>query len=769
MGNGKADAGLFVSINASGDGAGAIDLNSDTEDPPSRDVAATFTEHTILRIAGLREAAALNGKCARVRNYVEGRDRYNVSLMDGKGETLKLVQPDNLQSLSLKEEVEELLKEVMLSDVSVAVATQVILRLRVLPIDLVVLKETKIGKLLNDLTKAGSRLANDDVFTNLAKNLVRRWREQFSEAQGKKRDREDSGRESAEVAAPATSSVARPAPHLMTVPGREDSPGQSYLIADRRRCLARIWNEGAGGQCTRLKEQNGDLCGNHQSMYIRDGFLPHGRIDGVIPDKKRSEYESAQLAHSTDRLSPAGRRSLTLQDRLRTMGTEVALQPIPPMASEAEAQKMVEGMRNAPTDRMRLSMMVAVDRTPLTLMPAFISSGGVSVLEKWIRERPELRFPCLVLLQQLPLGKPGLISSLTNTVTDLLKKDLPADIKLQAQALLTTLHNGPPAQASSRAIPGSTTPVSEPAQPPVKRPKAAQPEPQLVVKQVTATPPAKTQPKMNPVQSTPPARARPAAASPDSGASLLPADCPEEMRRLDPRIQAVLRANPGVISLLQKHPAYFKNFNKDSIARLGSLLRRSKDSQAEDEDSAAKEKEAFSTVTISNLPPAATEADVEALFDDICEVGSVRVIMPVESRKKRHVGIAFVVVANPKIAGQAAGRLNGFKFRASTDPSATVTTIEAVVQRRGYAGVVEDAVAPPVTWKTTDELWEVRMYNKEQSVQEGCQVNMAAEMRMLPCPTAESRSEFQEAARKEREEQARLVKESQMPAAGTRS
>jgi len=831
MGNGEADAVSFQSISARSDADGAIDLNSDTEDPcdPSHEVAAKFTEHTILRIVGLLSAPALNGKSARVQNFVEERNRYNISLLDGKGETLKLVQPENLEALTLKEEVEELLKELCLSGVQVEVATQVILRLRVLPIDLALLKETKIGKVLNDLTKPGGRLANNDIFANLGRNLVRRWRDRFSEAQGKKRDREDSARQDAtEGASSASSSAVRvfapramappivsgQALHLVAVPGREDSPGVGFVTADIRRCQARIWNDGNGGQCSRARALPGELCGVHQSLLERDGSLPHGRMDGVIPSSKQVEYKNAQLENSIDHLRAGGSTSRSnplrrgsarsgLGGRLHSMRHGAAdLQAIPPITSDLQAQKMVEGMRNAPTDRMRLSMLMAVDCTHPSFLPAFVTCGGVHILEKWTRDHSECCFACLVLLQQLPLGKSSHYTSLINTLKGLLQKDILPETKSQARAVLDMLTDAPHAQAPTKAVlprvatetaTGSTATAKEKAKPPLKRPFPGQVE--SLVKHPKASPPQRppavaatgsmASASATATQATPQATSvapavpllpasgggsSPASgggSSPSGGAQksavvqvpVLPADCPEEMHQLDPRIRAVLCQNPKLIKLLKKHPAYFQNFNKDSIARLGSLLRRSRDSEMEDSKVLVNvEDEVSRTITISNLPSDTTESDVEALFDDI---GKVQVTMPVESRKRRHVGIAFALVVNPQLAERAAVALNGSKFRAATDPSATITTISAVVQRHDCPPQAEEDPAPPVSWKTTDELWEVRMYNKEESVKEGCQLDLP--LGMLPCLSAEARSQFQEAARREREEQARMVNAAELP------
>lgn len=45
-----------------------------------------------------------------------------------------------------------------------------------------------------------------------------------------------------------------------------------------KRCMARVWNRGRGGQCSRARSADSDLCSHHQN-----GTLRHGRIDSKPP------------------------------------------------------------------------------------------------------------------------------------------------------------------------------------------------------------------------------------------------------------------------------------------------------------------------------------------------------------------------------------------------------------------------------------------------------------------------------------------------------
>ena len=61
---------------------------------------------------------------------------------------------------------------------------------------------------------------------------------------------------------------------------------KSYLIEkkpqDRICCLARIWNKGYGGQCSRFRIKGHDYCLLHFKQF-QQGHLPHGRIDTPCP------------------------------------------------------------------------------------------------------------------------------------------------------------------------------------------------------------------------------------------------------------------------------------------------------------------------------------------------------------------------------------------------------------------------------------------------------------------------------------------------------
>ena len=55
------------------------------------------------------------------------------------------------------------------------------------------------------------------------------------------------------------------------------------------RCMARIWNGGAGGQCKSKCVGDSDFCRTHGKQND-SGRLVHGRVDGDIPEPKYQEF-----------------------------------------------------------------------------------------------------------------------------------------------------------------------------------------------------------------------------------------------------------------------------------------------------------------------------------------------------------------------------------------------------------------------------------------------------------------------------------------------
>jgi hypothetical protein len=69
-------------------------------------------------------------------------------------------------------------------------------------------------------------------------------------------------------------------------------------IPENERCMARVWNGGKGGKCSRrgCKGPNVDLCGNHARCLEAKGCLPQGRMDGDVPENMISNVDSIAVS-----------------------------------------------------------------------------------------------------------------------------------------------------------------------------------------------------------------------------------------------------------------------------------------------------------------------------------------------------------------------------------------------------------------------------------------------------------------------------------------
>lgn len=61
-------------------------------------------------------------------------------------------------------------------------------------------------------------------------------------------------------------------------------------VIDQHVCLARTWNGGTGGQCTKSRVEGMTFCRVHMTG---EKWKVHGRCDGPIPDTKLREFERA--------------------------------------------------------------------------------------------------------------------------------------------------------------------------------------------------------------------------------------------------------------------------------------------------------------------------------------------------------------------------------------------------------------------------------------------------------------------------------------------
>jgi hypothetical protein len=59
---------------------------------------------------------------------------------------------------------------------------------------------------------------------------------------------------------------------------------RNHFINKKNKCMARLWNDHYGGQCSR-KKTKGDYCNVHSNIILKKGLLQFGRIDELRPER----------------------------------------------------------------------------------------------------------------------------------------------------------------------------------------------------------------------------------------------------------------------------------------------------------------------------------------------------------------------------------------------------------------------------------------------------------------------------------------------------
>ena len=79
---------------------------------------------------------------------------------------------------------------------------------------------------------------------------------------------------------------------------KKKKKGSRSSVPSEERCMARVWNGGKGGQCSRrgCKGPKGDLCGNHARCLEEKGCLPQGRMDAEVPENMISSVDSSPVS-----------------------------------------------------------------------------------------------------------------------------------------------------------------------------------------------------------------------------------------------------------------------------------------------------------------------------------------------------------------------------------------------------------------------------------------------------------------------------------------
>jgi len=72
-----------------------------------------------------------------------------------------------------------------------------------------------------------------------------------------------------------------------------DAPLFTPAVIDRSKCLARVWGNGAGAQCSMPHQESSEFCALHNKS---DRWKVHGKVDGAIPEAKLKEFVKANAS-----------------------------------------------------------------------------------------------------------------------------------------------------------------------------------------------------------------------------------------------------------------------------------------------------------------------------------------------------------------------------------------------------------------------------------------------------------------------------------------
>lgn len=248
-------------------------------------------------------------------------------------------------------------------------------------------------------------------------------------------------------------------------------------------------------------------------------------------------------------------------------------------------------------------------------------------------------------------------------------------------------------------------------------------------------------------------------AFPESDPAPPPKDCPQELAHLEPAYVQVLMNNPKVLDFLSKHPSIMKNLTADNIKFLIRNVMKSCRNGRQTQDEATLQEAgsaAGRAVTITNLPVEATESDVVSLFAK-AGLGPVEVSLARESRYRRSCGVAFAMLSSRQAVEEAlSGTLRGavvHGHRVRVEPAGgTTSSTPSRDQGRGRR----------IAWKDDDELWDVAIYDRWESVLDFRErvKNSSMVVRVHEtAPPGSDAARFKEAATRERAEESRRVRE----------
>lgn len=250
--------------------------------------------------------------------------------------------------------------------------------------------------------------------------------------------------------------------------------------------------------------------------------------------------------------------------------------------------------------------------------------------------------------------------------------------------------------------------------------------------------------------------AAPAAQSPPVDVDMGEEVCPPELADLDPAYASMLMMNPRIKAFLLKHPHVMKNLNADNVKFLIRGVMRSGRNGSSSPDNTLQEagSAAGRALTISNLPPDATESDISLLLAR-SGAGPADISLARESRYRRSCGVAFAILSSREAAEEALIELQGAVLHGHR------IRVECAGSLGANNGAQGREDGRRIAWKDDDDLFEVALYDRWESVldfRDRCH-NHTANGSPVPGELPEDAARFSQAAMHERAEKATRVRE----------
>lgn len=643
-----------------------------------------------IRVNGLMKNPQMNGMVGVVRKYDELRGRMEIQVgLTGEHKSIKL---ENLSAVSLHEELSYLRDHLAEDQIDAKKATHILDRLEEMSLTVDILKRTQVGRVVNELTK---RVSGPDYAGTIQKatQLVRQWRELY-----------------------VASSVASPF-------GEPENPESASAAS-----------------------KDSKPTSNHK--------VPKG--SGVVKLVEQMRVASTDATRSTV-LSLVDRMSVDLLPVfLEAGGLSIMGQWLPAHAECRFALLTILDKMTATKDQLResrvLSGIVSIAKNKEGLKEN--RDKARAIYRKWQAEGviPKLpppqaptptQAPSASASSEVPAPKGAPPKSTSAAPARPPAKSTSATQPVPKGA---TLGGGAGAtSAASQAAASSATPAAKPANPPAPSapparsttPAATPAAPSEPAARGTTPAASPAAPSAPPARSTTPAASSAASPVPSAGSTTPPAstaapsaapparrpapairgtpvkrqrlDFKSELARLDQRVAEKILGSPLLLEFMQKHQNVLRSMNADTVRFLMRNMNRA-DSELVPENGASGPV-ADRTVMLSSLDDNVTEADVIALLKR-CSLKHDELILPRESRKRRTVGVCYVIFSTAAEAERAVMELKGqeitenhiVKAELQNDPELAVLDVEP-----------DNDARPRVKWKNDDELWEAAVFEKSES------------------------------------------------------